>query len=163
MFPSTKRLLVAIALTLCTMTAAAAEQAAAECPEIGFAIVEPQATADTRLIGIGGGRTLFVRRQLLTKTADITGIHLAIGGGNTDDATLQIRFTPAADQRLHEATTDHSGMRIAFLFGNEVLINIVWQGPYGMDLGGRQISMIHGKNTAQRLMKAVTGCNATAH
>jgi hypothetical protein len=56
---------------------------------------------------------------------------LSVGRGNDDDATLLIKFTPAADQRLHDATTNHSGMRIAFLFDDEVLINSVWEGPYG--------------------------------
>lgn len=32
---------------------------------------------------------------------------------------------------------NHSGMRIAFLFDDEVLSNIVWQGPYGMYTGAR--------------------------
>ena len=38
-------------------------------------------------------------------------------------------------------------MRIAFLFEDEVLVNVVWQGPYGMDTGGSQVSIRqHGKS-----------------
>jgi hypothetical protein len=85
---------------------------------------------------------------------------LAGGGGNDDDATILIKFTPAAAQRLHDVTTDHSGMRIAFLFDDEVLIDVVWEGPYGMDTNGSQVSILHGLKRAQELMKAIQGCTA---
>jgi GNAT superfamily N-acetyltransferase len=45
-------------------------------------------------------------------------------------------------------------MRIAFLFDNQVLNNVVWQGPYGTYLGGIQVSVRHGLKQAEKLMKA---------
>ena len=83
-----------------------------------------------------------------------------VGGGNDDEATLQIKFNTATERRLHDATTNHSSMRLAFLFDDEIMINVVWQGPYGMDLGGSQVSMLHGKSKAQKLMKETEGCTA---
>jgi hypothetical protein len=132
----------------------------AACPKVGFTVVEPQATAETRPLKVGGNQTIFVRREPITTTGDIIDIKLAGGGGNDDDATLQIKFTAAADQRLHDATTNHSGMRLAFLFDDEVLINVVWEGPYGADLGGSQVSVQHGLKQAQSLMRAIRGCTA---
>jgi len=43
---------------------------------------------------------------------------------------------------------------------DEVLLNVVWQGPYGMGTDGTQVSMRHGLKRAQKLVKAIAGCNA---
>jgi hypothetical protein len=135
--------------------------ASASCPNVGFAVVEPHATPETRAIKADKDRTIFVRREALTTTRDIADIRLARSRDPADDdGTIQIKFIPEADQRLHEATTNHSGIRIAFLFNDEVLINVVWQGPYGMDLGGSQVDIRHGLNKARELMKAIQGCTA---
>ena len=69
-----------------------------------------------------------------------------------------MKFAPMADQRLHEATTNHSGMRIAFLFDDAVLLNFVWEGPYGMDTGGSQVSIRRGSQIARKLRDAIQGC-----
>jgi hypothetical protein len=101
------------------------------------------------------------RREALTTTRDISDVKVVPNhDAADDDGTIQIKFIPKADQRLHDATTNHSGMRIAFLFNDEVLINVVWQGPYGMDLGGSQVDIRHGLNKARELMKAIQGCTA---
>jgi hypothetical protein len=78
--------------------------------------------------------------------------------GDDDDANTQIKLIRAADQRLHDTTTNHSGMRFAFMFNDEVLNNVVWQGLYGTYLGGIQVSIPHGMKQAQKLMKAIEGC-----
>jgi hypothetical protein len=133
----------------------------ASCPNVGFTVVEPHATSETRAIKVGKDRTIFVRREPLTTTSDISDISLARNHDLADDdGTVQIKFIPAADQRLHDATTNHSGIRIAFLFNDEILINVVWRGPYGMDLGGSQVDIRHGLNKARELMKAIQGCTA---
>ena len=135
--------------------------ARASCPQVGFTIVEPHASADTRAVKAGGNRTIFVRRVPITTTSDITEIKLVDDGD--DDASLLIKLTPAADQRLHDATTNRSGMRIAFMADDEVLLNVVWEGPYGIDAGGTQLSLQHGMKQARKLMQSIQGCTgATA-
>jgi len=133
--------------------------ARADCPQVGFTIVEPHASSATRPVKLGKTETLFVRRVPITTTSDIVDIRLVADGD--DDASLLIKFTPAADQRLHEATTNQSGLRIAFMFNDEVLLNVVWEGPYGMDLGGSTVSKRHGMKPLQRLMTAIRGCTGT--
>jgi hypothetical protein len=131
------------------------------CPKVGFTIVEPQSTAETRDVKIGRHGIIHVHRQPLTTTVDITEIKLLRPHeGDDDDASIEMKFTADVDQRLHAATTNHSGMRIAFLFDDQVLVNVVWEGPYGMDLGGTSVSIAHGLPQARRLMKAIQGCTA---
>jgi hypothetical protein len=135
--------------------------ASASCPKVGFTVVESHATPATRAIKVGKNRTIFVRREALTTTSEISDIRLAPNhDAADDDGTIQIKFIPEADQRLHDATTNHSGIRIAFLFNDEVLINVVWQGPYGVDLGGSQVDIRHGLNKARELIEAIQGCTA---
>jgi hypothetical protein len=160
MFGLAKRLMVIWTIGLGVIMTSYGAVANAACPQAGFAIVEPHATAETRPLRVAGNRTIFVRRESLTTTRDISDIKLAGGGGHDDDATIFIKFTPAADQGLHDATTNHSGMRLAFLFDDEVLINVVWEGPYGMDLGGTQVSLQHGLKRAQQLIRAIRDCTA---
>jgi hypothetical protein len=155
-----KRLFVVWAVVLAVTVTSNEAVANASCPKIGFTVVEPHATPETRSLRVGRNQIIFVRRQPITKTSDISEIKLEGGGDNDDDARLLIKFTPEADQRLHDATTNHSGIRIAFLFNDEVMINIVWQGPYGTELGGGQVDMRHGLNKARELMKAIQGCTA---
>lgn len=128
----------------------------ASCPQVGFALVEPHASSATRPVKVGKNKTIFVRRVPITTTRDIAQLKLVRDGG--DDASLLIKFTPAADQRLHDETTNISGQRIAFIFDDEVLIDTVWEGPYGMYRGGTQVSMRHGLARARKLIKAIQGC-----
>jgi hypothetical protein len=133
----------------------------ATCPTVGFTVVEPRATPETRTLKVGRNQAIFVRRELITTTSEITEIKIqSAEDGAADDVLILLKFTPVADQRLHNATTNHSGMRIAFLFNDEVLSNIVWQGPYGMYTGGTQLSIPHGMPEARKLMKAIQGCTA---
>jgi hypothetical protein len=125
------------------------------CPKVGFTVVEPHASSETRPVRAGRNQTLFVRRDLITTTSDIIEIKLA---GDNDNTLILVKFRPAADQRLHDATTNHSGMRIAFVVNDEALLAVVWEGPYGMDTGGTQLSIPHGMTKARNLVKAMQGC-----
>jgi hypothetical protein len=159
MLYSPKHLVVALAIMFSGV--ATLHAADATCPKVGFTVVEPHATPETRALKVGGGRRVFVHRQWITTTGDISEIKVAQPhDGDDDDASIQIKFIPAADQRLHDTTTNHSGMRFAFLFNDEVLNNVVWQGPYGTYLGGIQVSIPHGLKEAQKLMRAIKGCIA---
>ena len=161
MVSSAKRLAIALVVVLSGLVTVKVNAAEAGCPKIGFSVVEPHATSETRSLKVDGRRTIFVHRQWITTTSDIFEIKVTHPhDGDDDDASIQIRLIPAADQRLHDTTTNHSGMRFVFLFNDEVLNNIVWQGPYGTYLGGIQVSIPHGMKRAQRLLKAIEGCIA---
>jgi preprotein translocase subunit SecD len=158
MFNLAKRLVVVGAIVLGTAATSNAAVANASCPKVGFTVVEPHATSETRAVRVGRNHTIFVQRESITTTSDIVQIKLVADGD--DDASLLLKFTPAATQRLYEATTNQSGRRIAFMFDDEVLNNVVWEGPYGLDADGAQVSMKHGMNPARKLMKAIRGCTA---
>ena len=163
MFNLAKRLLIIWTILLGVAVTSNEAVANASCPKVGFVVVEPHATPETRPVRVGKNQAIFVRREAITTTSDITKIELAHPrDGDDDDALIQIKLTPAADQRLHDTTTNHSGMRFAFLFNDEVLTNVVWEGPYGTDLGGIQVSVAHGMKQAKELMKAIEGCTSGA-
>lgn len=131
-----------------------------QCPKVGFTTVELHPTSQTRPLHVGR-RTIFVHRHWITTTSDIAEIKVTHPrDGDDDDANIQIKLIPAADQRLHDVTSNHSGLRLAFLFNDEMLNNIVWQGPYGTYLGGIEVSVRHGMIEAQKLMRAIGGCTA---
>lgn len=135
---------------------------AADCPEMGFTIVEPHPTSETRAVK-WGNETIFIHKVPITRTKDITDIKVVSDGKSLDgpdDALIRLKFTPTADQRLHAATANHSGMRIAFMFGDVVMNHVVWQGPYGMDLGGVRVSLNRGRQLAKALPDAVKGRTA---
>jgi hypothetical protein len=159
-FSSVKRLLIKLGIVFLALASCRVTAADVTCPRVGFTIVEPHATSETRPLQLGGHRSVFVHRQWITTTSDIAEIKVAHPDDGDDDANIQIKFMPAADQRLHDTTTNHSGMRLAFLFNDVVLNDVVWQGPYGTDLGGIQVSIRHGMKRAQELMKAIAGCTA---
>lgn len=159
------RLLVLALVAVSELALLSGHAAAGEsCPKVGFTIVEPHPSAETRTVSVGKNEAIYVRRVPITTTSDIVEIKLVGDYGESDDAaSLLIKFTPAADRRLHDATTNHSGRRIAFMFNDEVLTNVVWQGPYGMDPGGVRVSMLHGMARARALVGAIRGCvGATA-
>jgi hypothetical protein len=164
MFSSVKRSLVTLAIVFLATASFHVIAADVTCPRVGFSVVEPHPTSETRSLKVGGRRTVFVHRQWITTTSDISEIKVTHPhDGDDDDANIQIKFIPAADQRLHDTTTNHSGMRFAFLFNDVVLNNVVWQGPYGTYLGGIQVSVPHGMKQAQRLVKAIEGCTAAVN
>jgi preprotein translocase subunit SecD len=159
-----KRWVVVCSILVSMATAFNVVAAEAACPKVGFTVVEPYATPQTRSLKVSGRPTVFVHRQWITTTRDIAEIKVTHPhDGDDDDANIQIKFIPAADQRLHDTTTNHSGMRFAFLFNDEVLNNVVWQGPYGTYLGGIQVSVPHGMKQARKLMKAIAGCTAAGN
>ena len=157
-----RKLAKRVAFTLAIMLSGAMAVGAAEaaCPRVGFTVVEDHATEATHTLH-AGQRSVFVHTEWITMTADISEIKVTHPhDGDDDDANILIKLIPTADQRLHDTTTNHSGMRFAFLFNDVVLNNVVWQGPYGTYLGGLQISIPHGMKEAQKLLKAMQGCTA---
>lgn len=129
------------------------------CPDVGFTVVEPNASPAIRPARDRADHTINIRRDWITTTSDIAEIRIAPPEyGDDGDVLILIKFTPEADQRLHDATTDRSGMRMAFMFNDEALLNFVWEGPYGMYTGGSQVSMQRGMKHAQRLMKEMRAC-----
>lgn len=135
----------------------------AACPQVGFTWVEPHASATTRPVRIGEDKVIYVQRVPITRTRDIVEIKLVreLARDSDDGADLLIKFTLAADQRLHDATTNQSGRWLAFMFDDEVMVDSEWDGRYGMELGGTRVSMRHGLKRGRRLMRAIRGCTST--
>ena len=100
-----------------------------------------------------------MRRSPITTTGDISEIKLA--PGDDEDALILIKFTPEAAMRLQAATTGHSGMRVAFVSDDKALLAVTWQGPYGMDTDGSQLSIPHGMARGRALMEAIHRCKGT--
>jgi hypothetical protein len=126
------------------------------CPNAGYVVVEPKASADTRPVKDGLGHAIFVRRSALSTTADLTEIKLA---GDADDTAIQMKFTPEAARMLHDATTNKSGIRIAFVSDDQAISVVTWTGPYGMDADrGVQISLGGPAPQVRPLIAAIQKC-----
>ena len=149
------RLLVTVLVAALGLAATAGEAAGEpSCPRVGFTLVEPSASAETRPVKLGD-QALFVRRDALTTTSDIAEIKIA---GDDVDTLILIKFNPGAAARLAEATTDHDGLAMAFVVNDDVLLAFTWQGRWGIDPRGTQLSIQHGMARAQKLVESIRGC-----
>jgi preprotein translocase subunit SecD len=137
-----------------------ATAAAAWCPNAGWVIVERKSSPDTRPIQDRPNHQIFVRRAQITTTADLTEIKL---DGDAFDTQVQMKFRPDAAQRLHDATTNKSGLRIAFVVDDQVLSAVTWTGPYGMDADlGVQISLGRAEPQVRPLVESIQRCLASS-
>ena len=154
-----RSILAAMALAT-LMPPVRAARAAAPCPRIGFTLVERTANADTRAVKMNGGRIIFVRRQLLTNADDISQFKVSASpDGDPDDVIVSIKFTAAAAKKLADATTDRSGLRLAFVFNDEIVVAVTWEGRFGMPEDGAQLSVRRGMRQAKRLQRALMRCS----
>jgi hypothetical protein len=148
-------LLAAIWTVLLVLTAISDEAAAAPpCPRVDLTLVEPSASSETRPVKLGE-RTIFVRQQALTTTGDISEIKV---GGDEVDSFVLIKYKPEPAARLLAATTDHEGLKLAFVVDDDVWLAFMWRGPYGIGPDGTQLSVRRPLARAQELMEAVRGC-----
>jgi Family of unknown function (DUF6152) len=125
------------------------------CPRVDMTLVEPSASSDTRPVKLGTS-TVFVRRNAITTTSDISGLKLA---GDDADTLIQIKYTERAAARLHEATTDHDGLKLAFVVDDDVWLAFTWRGSHGIEPDGTQVSIRNGLAKAQRLMESIRACS----
>jgi hypothetical protein len=131
--------------------------AIASCPRVDLTLVEPNASSETRPVKLGE-QTILVRRNAITTTSDISEINVA---GDDVDAFISIKYKPEAAARLLNATTDHDGLRLAFVVDDDVWLAFTWQGPYGIGPDGTQLSIRNGLARAERLMESIRGCADT--
>lgn len=159
MFESSKQSAVVCAFAL--VLTAVAHQAAAEraCPRVEFTLVEPAASPETRPVKLGD-QTIFVRRNAITTTGDISEIKLATDGV---EARILIKFYEGGAARMLDATTGHDGLRMALVVDDEVLLAFTWTGPYRIGPGGTQVSLLDGLPRAQRLVESIQGCTGDKH
>jgi preprotein translocase subunit SecD len=130
--------------------------ATASCPNAGWVVVEAKASPQTRPVKAAPKGGIFVRKDQITTTTDLTEIKLA---GDEHDTQIQMTFTPEAAKRLHDATTNRSGIRIAFVTNDEVVSAVTWTGSYGMDADhGVQISLGGSAPQARPLVEAIEKC-----
>jgi len=154
--PGSPRLPLAACAALAGMVLVCGPAAAAPaCPNAGWTIVEPKASPETRPVK-AGPRTIFVRRSQITATADLTEIKLA---GDAYDTLVQMRFTPEAAKRLHDATANRDGLHIAFVVDDLAMSAVTWTGPYGMDAEyGAQISLGKAAPEVRPIVASLQGC-----
>jgi preprotein translocase subunit SecD len=125
-------------------------------PERRLVVVEAKASPQTRPVKAAPKGGIFVRKDQITTTTDLTEIKLA---GDEHDTQIQMTFTPEAAKRLHDATTNRSGIRIAFVTNDEVVSAVTWTGSYGMDADhGVQISLGGSAPQARPLVEAIEKC-----
>lgn len=147
--------LAALALALVAASPAGRAVAKEACPAAGFTLIEPQASAATRSVRGPKNQRLHVRREMLTTTADLAEVK---ADGDKVDGILTLKFKPEAEARLIAVTTRNSGVRIAFVVDDEALLAVTWEGDYGMDPGGSQLSVERGYVRVRRLAEALQGC-----
>lgn len=156
------RLLVMVWAAVLGLAAMAGRAVAAEpaCPRVDLTLVESSASSTTRPVKLGD-RTLFVRQNAITTTADIAEIKIA---GDDVETAIFIKYKPDAAARLLAATTDHDGLKLAFVVDDEVWLAFTWQGPYGIGPDGTQLTVQHRLAQAQHLVSSVRSCSdAAAH
>ena len=130
--------------------------AAPSCPNAGFVVVERKASPETRPVSDGARHRIYVRRTPITTTADLTEIKLA---GDAYDTLILLKFTPEAAQRLHDATTNNAGLRVAFVADDRALSAVTWEGPYGMDADlGVQMSLGKPAPEVRPVVEAIQAC-----
>jgi hypothetical protein len=153
MFKTT--MLLAAGLTVALGAVSIETMAQPSCPRVDLTLVEPSASAETRPVKLGD-ETVFVLRNAITTRSDISEIKVA---GDDTDTLILIKYKPAAAARLLDATTNHDGVKMAFVVDDDVWLAFTWQGPYGIGPDGTQLSIRHGMARAQRLVKSIRGCN----
>jgi hypothetical protein len=150
------RLLIMAWAAVLGCAAAAGQAAAAEpsCPRVDLTLLEASASPETRPVKLGD-RTVFVRRDAITTTADIAEIKVA---GDDVETAILIKYKPDAAARLLDATTDHDGLKLAFVVDDEVWLAFTWHGPYGIGPDGTQLTVQHRLAQSQSLVSSVRTC-----
>jgi hypothetical protein len=118
-------------------------------------LIESSASSETRAVKLGDD-TVFVRRSGITTTSDIAEIEIA---GDDALASIQIKYSPDAADRLFDATSNHHGLRVAFVVDDEIWLAFTWVGPDGIGRDGTQISLENGMGRAQKLVESIPECS----
>jgi hypothetical protein len=128
--------------------------AEAGCPQIEMTAVESVSSAATKPARFGE-RTIFVQRDAIATTGDISEIKIAHDSIYT---WLLIKYAPEPATRLLQATSDHDGLKLALLIDDQVLLAFTWQGPYGIGPEGTQLSLTNVDARAEKLLESLRGC-----
>lgn len=126
------------------------------CPRIDLTRVEPSPSADTRPVNLGE-QAVFVRSSAIASTSDIAELEVT---GDDTDTLIRIKYKPEAATRVMDATTDHDGLKLAFVVDDDVWLAFTWRGPYGIGSDGTQVSLRHGLGKATRLVESLRRCIA---
>jgi preprotein translocase subunit SecD len=127
------------------------------CPRVDVTLVEVRPSVETRAVKLGD-LTIFVRRNAITTTSDISEFKVA---GDDLDAVIRITYEPDAAARLQDATTDRDGLQLAFVVDDDVWLAFTWRGPYGIGSDGTQLSIRNGLAKAQQLLELLRSCSDT--
>jgi len=153
-FESTRRFAAALTVTLALSIASTQAVAQSSCPRVDLTLVESSASSETRPVKLGD-QTIFVRQTAITTTSDISEIKVT---GDDFETLILIKYKPAAAARLLDATTNHDGLKMAFVVDDAVLLAFTWQGPYGVGPDGTQLSIRPGLARPERLGESIQRC-----
>ena len=144
---------VRVLAIVCMLGLAAISRAAEpSCPRVEVTLVQPGPSSETRPVK-RGNQTIFVLRDAITTSSDISEMKIT---GDHFETSIQIKYIPTAAARLLAATTDHDGLRMAFVVDDAVWLAFVWQGPYGIGPDGTQLTFRPGLSRAKK--KLIRGC-----
>ena len=149
-----RRFAAAVIVQLALAAASTEAVAQVSCPRVDLTLVEPGSSSETRPVKLGD-QTIFVRQSALTTTSDISEIKIS---GDDFETLILIKYKPAAAARLLDATTNHDGLQMAFVVDDDVLLAFTWQGPYGIDPGGTQLSIRPGLARPEKLAESLRSC-----
>ena len=94
-FESTRRFAAALTLSLGLITPSTQAVAQHACPRVDLTLVESSASSETRPVKLGD-ETIFVRRNAITTTNDISEIKVS---GDDFETLILIKYKPAAAVR----------------------------------------------------------------
>lgn len=154
------RYLVTMSAVVLAFAASSEVAAQASCPRVELTLIDTRDSPETRPVQLGDA-TVFVRRNAITTTGDISEIEVARDNlGDDGDVFIQIKYIPEAAARLLDATTDRDGQRMAFVVDDDVWLAFTWEGPYGIGPNGTQLSIRNGMARARALMASIRNCSA---
>jgi hypothetical protein len=151
---STRRFPAAMALSLGLIVASTDVIAQSSCPRLDLTLVDSSASPETRPVKLGE-KTIFVRRNAITTTSDIAEIKVS---GDDFETLILIKYKPTAAARLLDATTNHDGLKLAFVVDDAVVLAFTWQGPYGIGPDGTQLTIRPGLSNRERLAESMRAC-----
>lgn len=158
MIKRTVRAGIGLFIAVCALGSCTSQQteATGSCPRIEYGIFSSQASNSTRPVRHPQGRTIFLETTPLFRLQDIAQAHLG-----SDGATVLMSVKADAAERLIHATTNNSGVRLAFVVDDEALMAVVWEGDYGFESGDLQLSF-RSADMAQRLVSTIERCKGAA-
>lgn len=132
--------------------APAMTSAAEPCPRVEIGVFHQQPSGGTRSVRGPEGQAIHFERTPITRLGDVARVQLG-----SDRATVLLNVKADAAERLKVATTGRSGIRLAVVVDDQAVLAVVWEGDYGFDSDGLQLSL-RSEDSARELVATVSRC-----